>query len=123
MIEKTIHLFTDKEEEFINLLVRIGTKQTIAKTLVLFARLKKATSYDIEHGADLRQPEVSVAVKYLEGKGWIGCKETLSSNKGRPIKIWTLNVPVRNILDTISREKQDELMARLEMIRKVRNFV
>ncbi|MDD5142654.1 ArsR family transcriptional regulator [Methanoregula sp.] len=122
MIEKTIHLFTDKEEEFINLLVRIGTKQTIAKTLVLFARLKKATSYDIEHGADLRQPEVSVAVKYLEGKGWIENRESVTPTKGRPIKIWTLKVPVKKILDTIRMEKEDELNSRLEMIRKVRSF-
>lgn len=123
MIEKTIHLFSDKEEEYVSLLVRIGIKQTIAKTLVLLARLKTATSRDIEHGADLRQPEVSVAMKYLEGKGWIGCKETLAPTKGRPIKIWTLKVPVRNILDTVTREKQDELKARLEMIERVRSFV
>ena len=122
MIEKTIHLLTDKEEEFVSLLVRIGIKQTVARTLVLLARLKTATSRDIEHGADLRQPEVSVAMKYLEGKGWIVCKETISSNKGRPIKVWTLNVPVRKILDTISREKQDALKERIEMIGKVRNY-
>lgn len=89
---------------------------------MLFARLKTATSRDIEHGADLRQPEVSLAVKYLEGKGWIENRESVTPNKGRPIKIWTLKVPVRNILDAISREKQDELKARIEMIGKVRSF-
>ena len=122
MIEKTIHLLTDKEEAFVSLLVRIGIKQTVAKTLVLFARLKTATSRDIEHGADLRQPEVSLAVKYLEGKGWIENRESVTPTKGRPIKIWNLKVPVRNILDAISREKQDELKARIEMIGKVRSF-
>jgi len=122
MIKKTINLLTDKEEEFVSLLVGVGIKQTVARTLVLLARLKTATSREIEHGADLRQPEVSVAVKYLEGKGWIRCKETLSSTKGRPVKIWTLNVPVRSILDSICREKQDELRARIEMIGRVRNF-
>jgi len=122
MIEKTIHLLTDKEEAFVSLLVRIGIKQTVAKTLVLFARLKTATSREIEYGADLRQPEVSLAVKYLEGKGWIENRESVTPTKGRPIKIWTLKVPVRNILDAISREKQDELKARIEMIGKVRGF-
>lgn len=122
MIEKTIQLFSDKEEEFVSLLVRIGTKQTIAKTLVLLARLKTATSREIENGADLRQPEVSVAVKYLEEKGWVENRESVTPTKGRPIKIWTLKVPVRNILDAISREKQDELKARIEMIGKVRSF-
>jgi predicted transcriptional regulator len=122
MIEKTIHLFSDKEEEFVSLLVRIGTKQTIAKTLVLLARLKTATSREIENGADLRQSEVSVAVKYLSEKGWIENRESVTPTKGRPIKIWTLKAPVRNILDAISREKQDELDSRLLMIRRVRSL-
>lgn len=122
MIEKTIQIFTEKEEEFVSLLVRIGIKQTVARTLVLFARLKTATSRDIEHGADLRQPEVSLAVKYLEGKGWIETRESVTPSKGRPIKIWTLKVPVGQILDSIGREKQDELGSRLEMIRRVRSF-
>ena len=59
MIEKTIQLFTDKEEEFVNLLVRIGTQKNVAKMLVYLAKLKKATSRDIERGTDLRQPEAA----------------------------------------------------------------
>jgi len=123
MIEKTIHLLTDKEEAFVSLLVRIGIKQTIARTLVLLARLKTATSRDIEHGADLCQPEVSVAMKYLAEKGWVESQEFLSPRKGRPVKIWNLKVPVGQILDSIGREKQDELKMRMETIRKVRSFV
>jgi predicted transcriptional regulator len=122
MIEKTIQVFTEKEEEFVELLVKIGTQKTIAKTLVYLAGLKKATSREIERGADLRQPEVSVAMKYLAGKGWVKSRQVNPEKKGRPIKVWNLNVPVEKILDAISREKQDELKSRLEMIRKVRNF-
>ena len=122
MIEKSIQVFTEKEDEFVDLLVRIGTKKTIAMTLVYLAGLKKATSRDIERGADLRQPEVSVAMKYLSEKGWVRSHEINPEKKGRPVKVWNLSVPVEKILDAISREKQDELKGRLEMIRKVRNF-
>jgi len=122
MIEKTIQVFTEKEEDFVSLLVMIGTKKTIAKALVFLGRLKRATARDIEQGADLRQAEVSVAMKYLAGKGWVECHNFPDTGKGRPIKIWDLKVPVENILDTISREKQAELKSRLEMIRKVRSF-
>ena len=122
MIEKTIQVFTDKEEEFVNLLVRIGTQKTIAKTLVYLARMKEATSRNIELGADLRQPEVSVAMKYMADRGWIASKEIPSEKKGRPVKLWNLNVPVDKILDIIGSEKQDELNARMEMIRKVRSY-
>jgi predicted transcriptional regulator len=122
MIEKTIQLYTEKEEEFVNLLVRIGTRKSVAKTLMFLAKMKEATSRAIELGADLRQPEVSVAMKYLSDKGWVDCREVSPEKKGRPIKIWILNVPVEKILDTISNEKQDELKARMEAIRRVRSF-
>jgi len=122
MIEKTIQIYTKKEEEFINLLVRVGTKRHIAKTLMFLAKIQDATSRNIELGADLRQPEVSVATKYLVEKGWADYREVSPEKKGRPIKIWNLNVPVEKILDAISKEKQDELDARMEAIRRVRSF-
>lgn len=56
MLTKTIQLFTEKEEEFVNLLIEIGTKRTIAKVLVFLANVPKATSREIERGTDLRQP-------------------------------------------------------------------
>ena len=65
MKEQTIQLFTDKEEEFVNLLIEIGTKKTDAQMLVFLANTPTATSRDLERGTDLRQPEVSIAIKYL----------------------------------------------------------
>jgi predicted transcriptional regulator len=122
MIEKSIQGFTEKEAEFVNLLVRIGTPKTVAKTLVCLSKMQTATIRNIELGADLRQPEVSVAMKYLFGKGWVDCHE-VPQKKGRPIKIWSLTNPFEKILDSIRREKEGELKSRLEMIRRVRSFV
>lgn len=122
MIEKTIQLYTENEEEFANLLVRIGIRKSVAKALMFLAKVPEATARDIELGADLRQPEVSVAMKYLSDKGWVDCREAPPEKKGRPIKIWSLNIPVEKILDAIRREKEDELNSRLEMIRRVRRF-
>ena len=122
MIQKTIQVFTEKEEEFVSLLTKIGTQKNVAKMLVYLARMKKATSRDLERGADLRQPEVSIAMRYLVGRGWVECQEIPPETTGRSIKVWNLKVPVEKILDTISREKQDELRARLDMIQKVRAF-
>jgi predicted transcriptional regulator len=122
MIEKTIQIFTDREEEFVSLLVRVGIRKTIAKTLVYLGRLKSATSREIEHGTYLRQPEVSVAMKYLAGRGWVGHEEAHPEGKGRPEKRWSLKMPVETILDVIGREKQDELKVQMEMIRKIRSL-
>jgi len=123
VIQKTIQIFTEKEEEFISLLTSIGTQKNVAKLLVYLAKLKAATSREIERGTDLRQPEVSIALKYLSRRGWIESHETPSEKKmGRPVKLWNLALPVGKILDIIGQETQNELKTRLDMVQKVRNF-
>jgi predicted transcriptional regulator len=122
MIEKTIQIFTEKEEEYVNLLSSIGTRKNIAKLLVYLGKKEEATSRDIEHGTDLRQPEVSVALRRLMERGWVRCHEVHVS-AGRPVKVWNLAVPMGKILDCIGQEKQDELKARLDMVQRVRAFV
>ena len=122
MIQKTMKTYTDKEEEFVSLLTSIGTKRNVAKILVYLAKLNEATYRDLERGADLCQPEVSVAMKYLATRGWIRGREIPSEKKGRPVKLWNLALPFTKILEIIGNEKQDELKTRLDMVRKVRHF-
>ncbi len=65
MRTESVMYFTEKEEEFANLLIEIGTKRNVAKVLVFLANTPEATSRAIERGTDLRQPEVSIAMRYL----------------------------------------------------------
>jgi predicted transcriptional regulator len=122
MIEKTIQIFTEKEEEFVNLLSSIGTQKNVAKLLVYLGKLKEATSRDIEQGTDLRQPEVSIALRRLTERGWVDVHEQ-PQVRGRPLKVWNLALPVEKILDDIGREKRDELMHRMDLVQKIRTFV
>ena len=71
MRQETLIYFTDKEEEFANLLIKIGTKKNIAKVMVFLAKTPEATSRAIERGTDMRQPEISMAMKYLMDQEWI----------------------------------------------------
>ena len=47
MKTKTIQLFDEKEAEFVQLLVAIGTKRTVANVLVFLANTPEASSRDI----------------------------------------------------------------------------
>lgn len=123
MLTKTIQLFTEKEEEFVNLLIEIGTKQTTAKALVFLANVKKATSREIERGTDLRQPEVSLAIKYMAEQGWIKSNEIPSDKKGRPVRNYTLAIPVPEIMTSIEKQKKTEANNQLALIKKMRNYI
>jgi predicted transcriptional regulator len=115
--------FTEKEEEFADLLIEIGMKKKIAKVLVFLANVPEATSRAIERGTDLRQPEVSAAMRYLMEQGWITSREIKAENKGRPIKIYELAKPINKLMDRIEKESKDKANNQLKLIKKLRDFI
>jgi predicted transcriptional regulator len=123
MRTENIQYFTDTEEQLIDLLVRIGTKKTVAKVLVFMVNARKATIAEIEHGADMRQPEISMAMKYLIERTWVTSHEIRSSNQGRPVKVYELVKPTEEILEAIQSEKRDEVKNHLALLRKLRDFL
>jgi predicted transcriptional regulator len=91
--------------------------------LVFLANTPTATSRDIERGTDLRQPEVSIAIKYLEEQGWIKRWKTPSEKKGRPVWNYALAVPVPTIMTSIEKKKKIEANNQLALIKKMRSYV
>ncbi len=120
--EKVMY-FTEKEEDFANLLIGIGTKRNVAKVLVFLANIPEATSREIERSTDLRQPEVSIAMKCLIDLGWIRSRESKAESKGRPVKIYKLAKPITEILDSIEKKKEKEANNQLAHIQKLRDYL
>jgi len=123
MKTQQVMYFTEKEEEFANLLIDIGTKRSVAKVLVFLANSDRATSRDIERGTDLRQPEVCLAMHYLTGQGWVSSTESKAESRGRPIKIYTLAKPLPDIMGSIEREKKEEAKKQLALVHKLKEFI
>jgi predicted transcriptional regulator len=121
MRQEIIHYFTETEDEFVNRLVKMGTRKNVATVLVYLANLPKATSHDIERGTDMRQPEISTAMKYLIDRGWIRTYDSPAEKKGRPVKIYELARPIAEIIDRIGREKNEMPKNKLAFIRKLRD--
>ena len=115
--------FTEKEEEFANLLMEIGTKKNVAKVLVFLANIPEATSHAIERGTDLRQPEVSTVMHYLMDQGWITSRESKVNGKGRPVKIYQLAKSISDIMDDIEKETENRANNQLKLIKKLRDYI
>lgn len=123
MKSRNIMYFTPREEELADLLVRIGLKKNVAKVLVYLAHTQEATSREIERGTDLRQPEVSIAMATLMEQKWVENRNSKAENKGRPVKIYRLSRPIREIMDCIEQEKKREVSNQLELIQQVREYI
>ena len=119
MRQENVIYFTEKEEECANLLIKIGTKKNIAKVLVFLSKTPEAISVAVERGTDMRQPEVSIAMKSLIDRGWIRSRESSAESKGRPMKIYELAKPINEIIEGIENEKKTEAKNQLALIKKL----
>jgi predicted transcriptional regulator len=123
MTGRKVLFFTDNEEEFTHLLIVIGIPRTVAKVLVFLANVPEATSRDIERGADLRQPEVSIAMQYLKERDWIACRRVKVETIGRPQNLIHLSRPIAEIIECIQTEKEDEIRKKMTLAQKIRTYV
>ena len=120
MKRQTIHFFTEKEEEFANLLIEIGMKKNTAKVLVFLANITEATSRVIERGTDLRQPEVSIAIRYLDEQSWIFSRVSKEESRGRRVRIYKLAKTIHEIVAFIENKNKIEVSKKLDVMKKLR---
>jgi len=123
MRTRSVTFFTEKEEMLVNLFVELGTKRNIAMVLVFLANMPETTSRDIERGTDLRQPEVCMAMQHLVGRQWAAVRDSTTTTKGRPLKIYSLVKPIREIVGIIEKEKTQEAEHKLQLTKKLRKYV
>lgn len=98
----------DRNDEIVRLLVGLGLKRNVAKVLVYLSDVIEGPSRMIERGTDLRQPEASVALKWLIQKGWVESRESRAEGKGRPVKMFKLVRTLKEIVFIIEEEKRKE---------------
>jgi predicted transcriptional regulator len=105
MMSETPISMGSNEYEMIELFRKINVSRPIALTLACLAKGREISSQSIEMVSGLRQPEVSVAMRYLRENNWIDIREEKKSKgKGRPVKLYRLTVPMDNIVSKIEEE-------------------
>jgi predicted transcriptional regulator len=123
MMESTLNVLDDKDREFADILRSLGMQRNTAILITYLASAGEATSREIELGAGLRQPEVSIAMRDLRDKNWVGEREVKTGGKGRPSLVYTLTAPIDEIIKHIEDEKLREHADVVENIRKLKGLV
>jgi predicted transcriptional regulator len=91
--------------------------------LTYISQVDECRSADVEHGANLRQPEVSVAMQEMKKKGWIDKRDLKKEGKGRPIYIYKLTSPLEKIIDSFEKEKMEEIKTIKEDIKELKSLL
>jgi predicted transcriptional regulator len=118
----SVNVLDKADEEFADTLIELGLKRNVAKVLTYLKNVKDVTSRDLEMGSDLRQPEVSIAMRELEELGWIGEREEKKPGKGRPYKIYKLETDIDSIIEHLESQKKKESQAMMASIKRLKEL-
>ncbi len=123
-VDKTVAAqdFKIERDEFASILMKIGLKRNVAKVLTYLAGVEEATSREIEMGSDLRQPEVSIAMREIRKLDWISERDEKNPGKGRPYRIYKLNKGLPEIIEYLEGEKAKESEMIMRQIEKLKSL-
>ena len=109
MKPKRSFVLDEKDDKAVKLFSDLGMPKNLAKTLMYISQVEECRSADVEQGADLRQPEVSVAMQEMRRRGWAKKRDIKKKGKGRPVHIYKLTQPLPNILKSFEKDKMKEV--------------
>ncbi len=112
----------EKDKEIADALISLGISRNAAIILAYLQNMKSAKSVDLERGANLRQPEVSIAMKQLKKHDWINEREDKKPGKGRPYKIYSLKIGFDKIVAQLEKQQKkavNEERAKIERLKEL----
>lgn len=120
MKPETQLVLDDDDLEVVQILVQLGLPRNVAKVVVYLVQVDEAVSRQVEQGADLRQPEVSTAMRELRRRGWVAKRDVKSEGKGRPLHCYRLAVDFGQILDTLEQDRRKAFEREMERLDRAR---
>lgn len=109
MKQKNVYKFDNDDVKAIQLFVNLGMPKNLAKTVLYVSQFDECRCADVEQATDMRQPEVSVAMKELRRRGWVKKQDLKKKGKGRPVHIYKTTTDLSDILNDFERDKLKEV--------------
>jgi predicted transcriptional regulator len=123
MKETFVLRFDEKDIEVVETLRSLGVPRKVSNMIAYLAGGVEASSREIERGSDLRQPEVSIALRTLRQHDWIEEKISRSDGTGRPMKVYRLKTPIEEILRYYEEEKMSEANRAMQSIQRLKTLL
>ena len=120
---KNLFVLDEIDDEAVQLFTELGIPRNLAKTLIYISQVDECKGADVEQGADLRQPEVSIAMQELQRREWIKKRDLKGKGKGRPVHIYKLTTHLSEILKNFEQEKIKEVESTKKGISELKNLV
>ncbi len=119
MAEKKL---TKDQKELVDRLMKTGVPRQVAITLVYVAGTDETRSIDIQNATGLKQPEVSIAMQDLEGRGWVTKRNIKQEKKGRPFYGYRLNKDIKEIVSEIEKMEKQKIKEIEDNLNKIKKL-
>lgn len=120
MKDSEIKELDEDDHVFIETLKTLGMSRNVAITIVYLMKVNEASAQEIKLSTGLRQSEISLAMKLMCNQSWASMRLEKNTGKGRPTNIYSLAIPVGEIIsyneDKIAKESQ----ATISVIKKLK---
>ncbi len=123
MKTKNLFVLDEKDDEAVQLFTNLGMPRNLAKTIMYLSQIDECRSADVEQVANLRQPEVSVAMQELRRRGWVAKQDIKGKGKGRPVHVYNPIVQLSEIMKNIEQEKLREFETVENNISELKNII
>ncbi len=121
--QSAVKVLDDRDLEFIEALRSLKVPRGVAALITYLANVDEATSREIERGTDLRQPEVSIAMRTLRQNNWVTERDVETEGRGRPMKIYELSISIEEIIKHYEDVKKSESTQTMESIQRLREMI
>ena len=113
----------NQDRKIIKVFSDLVMPHNLAKTLMYISQVEECRSAEIEHGANLRQPEVSVAMQELLRRGWVKKRDLKKKGKGRPVHLYKLSSPIDKIIGSFEAQKTKEIDIVKKDLEELKNLI
>jgi len=120
MKDHGIKVLDEDDNNFIETLRNIGMLRNVATTMAYLMNVDEASSREIEISTGLRQPEISLAMRLMRNQSWVSVRSEKKHGKGRPMVIYSLVVPVNEIISYYEDKIYKESEATISTIKKLK---
>jgi len=122
MKQTSVKVLDERDLEFIEALRNLNVPRNVATLITFLSNASEATSREVEMGTNLRQPEVSIAMRTLRQNNWVEERDTKKEGKGRPMKVYKIGVPIDSIIHHYEEESKRESAHAMMSIQRLKEL-
>lgn len=123
MIDFEVKILDENDLTFVSDLRNLGIQRNVALTLVYLSHVAEASSREIEIGTGLRQPEISLAIGFMDDNHWIESRMVKINKKGRPLRVYSLCAEMDKIYGFYEKKANKEYEESVIKIRELKDLI